>query len=79
MIIKIEVSVADKIEYIHTWMTVLDVVSMNRQAEAIFRRYDEKTGVCLCCEALFEPLSSVAVRYGLDLDRLMEDLRDVSA
>ncbi len=78
MIIKIEVSVADKVECIHPWMTVLDVVSMNRQAEAVFRRYDEKVGACLCCEALFEPLSSVAVRYGLDLDQLIEDLRGVS-
>jgi hypothetical protein len=67
------------VECIHPWMTVLDVVSMNRRAEAVFKNYDEKAGVCLCCEALFEPLSSVAIRYGLDLDRLMEDLRGVFA
>jgi hypothetical protein len=69
---------ADKLERIHPWMTVLDVVSMNGQAEAVFRRYDEKVGTCLCCDALFVPLSSVAVRYGLDLDKLLEDLRGVS-
>jgi hypothetical protein len=67
------------VECIHPWMTVLDVVSMNRRAEAVFKNYDEKAGVCLCCEALFEPLSSVAIRYGLDLGRLMEDLRGVLA
>jgi hypothetical protein len=58
-------------------MTILDAVSINSQTEAVFRRYDEKAGVCLCCEALFETLSAVAVRYGLDLDQLMEDLRGV--
>jgi hypothetical protein len=71
--------VADMVECIHPWMTVLDVVSMNRRAEAVFKNYDEKAGACLCCEALFESLSSVAIRYGLDLDRLMEDLRGVFA
>jgi hypothetical protein len=71
--------VVDKVKGIHPWMTVLDVVAAYRQTEAVFRRYDEKAGACLCCEALFEPLSSVAVRYGLDLDQLMEDLRVVSA
>jgi hypothetical protein len=71
--------VVDKVKGIHPWMTVLDVVAAYRQTEAVFQRYDEKAGACLCCEALFEPLSSVAVRYGLDLDQFMEDLRGVSA
>jgi len=60
-------------------MTILDVVSMNRQTEAVFRRYDEKAGACLCCEALFEPLFLVAFRYGLDLNQLVKDLGEVSA
>ena len=59
---------------IHPDMTVLDVVSRYRQAEQVFRRYDEQAGVCLCCLALFDPLREVAGTYGLDLDRLIEDL-----
>lgn len=59
---------------IHPDMTVLDVVSRYRQTEQVFRRYDEQAGVCLCCEALFDPLREVAGTYGLDLDRLIEDL-----
>ena len=59
---------------IHPDMTVLDVVSRYWQAEQVFRRYDEQAGVCLCCEALFDPLREVAGTYGLDLDRLIEDL-----
>lgn len=55
-------------------MTVLDVVSRYRQAEAIFAKYDEKAGVCLCCEALFDPLQEIAERYGLNLGKLLADL-----
>ncbi|MBW2284616.1 MAG: hypothetical protein JRF65_08470 [Deltaproteobacteria bacterium] len=43
-------------------MTVLDVISRYRRTEAVFRKYDDKAGVCLCCDALFEPLWEVAVR-----------------
>jgi len=70
---------SQKGEWIDPGMTILDVVSMNRQTEAVFRRYDEKAGACLCCEALFEPLSVVAVQYGLDLNQLVKDLGEVSA
>jgi hypothetical protein len=43
-------------------MTVPDIVSKYRQTEAVLKKYDEKTGVCLCCQALFDPLNDVAQR-----------------
>jgi hypothetical protein len=55
-------------------MTILDVVSRYRQTEAVFTKYDEKAGVCLCCEALFDPLQEIAERYGLNLEKLLADL-----
>jgi hypothetical protein len=58
-------------------MTLLDIVSSYRQTEAVFKQYDEKAGVCLCCQALFDPLKDVAQRYGLDLAELMADLKAV--
>ena len=58
-------------------MTILDVVSRYRQAEAVFERYDEKAGVCLCCQTLFDPLKDVADRYNLDLGKLIADLKAV--
>jgi hypothetical protein len=58
-------------------MTILDVVSRYRQAEVVFERYDEKAGVCLCCQALFDPLKDVADRYNLDLGKLIADLKAV--
>ena len=58
-------------------MSILDVVSRYRQTEAVFKRYDEKAGVCLCCQALFDPLKDVADRYNLDLGKLIADLKAV--
>jgi hypothetical protein len=59
---------------IHPDMTVLDVVSRFRQSEAVFKKYDERAGVCICCEALFEPLKEASAKYGLDLKELLSDL-----
>jgi len=61
---------------IHAEMTVLNIVSKHRKTEAVFKNYDKKAGVCICCHALFEPLSKVALRYGLNLEELLEDLED---
>ena len=55
-------------------MTVLDIVSRYRETEAVFRKYDEKAGECICCRALFDTLQSVAEKYGLDMERLLSDL-----
>lgn len=58
---------------------VLEVISRHRSTEAVFKRYEDETGHCICCEALFEPLSEVAARYGLDLEVLLEKLRQEAA
>jgi hypothetical protein len=63
---------------IHPEMTVLDIVSRYGKTEAVFKRYDKQAGGCICCEALFDPLSKVALRYGLKLEKLMEDLEEVA-
>lgn len=60
-------------------MTILEVVSRFRQTEQVFRRYDGEAGVCLCCQALFDPLQELARKYGLDLQRLLADLERAAA
>lgn len=55
-------------------MTILDVVSMHPKTEKVFKSYDLKAGVCICCQALFDPLEEVADRFGLNLDQLLMDL-----
>lgn len=64
----------NKDNQIHPEMTVLDIISRYRKAEAVFKRYDKQAGECICCQALFEPLSKVAIKYGLNLEELMEAL-----
>ena len=59
---------------VHPDMTLLEVVSRFRRTEAVFRQYDERAGVCLCCRALFDPLRETAEKYGLDLQQLLSDL-----
>jgi hypothetical protein len=55
--------------------TLLDIVIHYRNTEDVFNRYGDMIGVCLCCEALFESLESIAKKYGLDLHQLKADLR----
>ena len=69
--------VADSSSCIEPRMTVLDIVSRYRETEAVFKAWDRRAGVCICCQALFETLQTVADRYGLDLDRLTAELNAV--
>lgn len=66
---------ADEKTTIDPDMTILEVVSKYRQTEAVFKRYDERAGVCLCCHALFDSLEDLVDKYGLDLEQLTADLQ----
>ena len=59
-------------------MTVLDIVSRHRETEAVFKKYDEAAGECICCQALFDSLEKVSEKYGLDLKRLLSDLEEAA-
>jgi hypothetical protein len=58
-------------------MTILDILSRYRHTEAVFKRYEEKAGVCLCCHALFDSLEDLADKYCLNLEEIMTDLKKV--
>jgi hypothetical protein len=62
---------------IHPNMTILDIVSKYRETEAIFKKYDNKAGVCLCCEALFDSLKDIADKYCMNLEEIMNELKKV--
>ncbi len=55
-------------------MTVLDVVGRWPAAQDVFREYDAEAGECIMCQALFDTLSDVALRYGLDLAAMLDKL-----
>jgi hypothetical protein len=61
-------------KFIGPEMTVLDVISKHRETEAVFRQYDEEAGECICCRALFEPIRVVVKKYGLNMEKFMDDL-----
>lgn len=56
-------------------MTVLDIVSTYSATQAVFKRWDARAGECICCNALFEPLGTLAEKYNLDLSALVQDLK----
>jgi len=58
-------------------MTVLDVISRFKETEGVFKKYDKAAGECICCQALFDPLRKVAAKYGLDLEKLLEELESI--
>jgi hypothetical protein len=60
-------------------MTVLDVIDRYRNTEAVFRKYDEQAGVCICCQALFETIGDVAAKYKLELNHFLSDLEDATS
>ena len=64
------------ISAIEPGMTVLDIVSTYSAAQEVFKRWDDRAGECICCNALFESLETVAEKYNLDLAALVQDLRN---
>jgi hypothetical protein len=58
-------------------MTVLDIIDRYRETEWVFKAWEEKTGVCICCQALFSSLAEAAERFGFDLKGLLNALNTV--
>ncbi|MBM9519214.1 hypothetical protein JWG39_05190 [Desulforhopalus vacuolatus] len=58
-------------------MTVLDIVYTFKSTEAIFKKWDDKAGECICCNSLFDSLEVVAEKYGIELPDLLADLNRV--
>jgi hypothetical protein len=54
--------------------TVLDLVAEHPATQDVFRAHDARAGCCLLCQGLFETVSGLADRFGLDRAALMSDL-----
>jgi hypothetical protein len=55
-------------------MTILEIVQKYSRAQDVFKKYNEQIGQCLMCIALFESLSTVSERFGLNLKKLLQEL-----
>lgn len=53
---------------------VLDLVAEHPATQDVFRAYDAQAGCCLLCQGLFETISGLAARFGLDRAALVSDL-----
>lgn len=57
--------------------TILDIISTHRETERVFKRLDEKTGTCVCCQGLFMPLRDAADRFGFSVEEALADITTV--
>ena len=57
-------------------VTVLDLVAAHPATQDVFRSFDAAAGCCLLCQGLFETVSGLAARFGLDRDALVHDLQE---
>lgn len=55
-------------------MVILDIVENYPDTEDIFRMYDETAGVCILCSHLFDSLEVLENKYGIDLDKVLQQL-----
>ncbi|MBW2646734.1 MAG: hypothetical protein JRE23_11235 [Deltaproteobacteria bacterium] len=60
---------------IHPEMTVIDTITRYRETEKVFKKFDKKAGVCICCEALFDTIRVVSEKFNLELDSLLSELK----
>ena len=60
---------------IHPEMTVIDIIARYRKTEKVFKKFDKKAGVCICCEALFDTIRVVSEKFNLELKSLLSELK----
>jgi hypothetical protein len=64
----------EKPEIITLETTIIDIISQYSETEAIFKKLEEKTGACICCQALFLSLREAVDRFGFDVECVQEDI-----
>ncbi len=67
----------DKTLVVTPEMTVLAGGRQHRETEKIFKRLEDETGSCVCCQGLFLSVGEAAERFGFDLERVLSDLNSI--
>lgn len=55
-------------------MMVIDIIHQYRETEQIFKRMEQETGSCVCCQGLFLSLKDAAQQFGFDIERILVEL-----
>jgi len=53
---------------------IIDIISRYRTTEVIFKRLEEETGTCICCQGLFLSLRKAAEQFGFDLNCALSEI-----
>lgn len=56
-------------------MTILDIICDHQETQEVFRKYDAVSGECVMCNHMFETLEEFSVKYHLDCETLLSQLR----
>lgn len=57
--------------------SMLELLELHPETEAVFEQYTRRIGICICCEALFCTIGEVANRYEIESDELISRLESV--
>jgi hypothetical protein len=58
---------------------IIDIISIHRQTEQVFKRLEAETGTCICCEGLFLSVRDAAQRFGFNMESVMADINGIIA
>ncbi|MBN1381515.1 MAG: hypothetical protein JXA41_07560 [Deltaproteobacteria bacterium] len=53
---------------------VIDIINQHRRTETIFKRLEEETGICVCCEGLFLSMRDASEQFGFNLEDVLADI-----
>jgi hypothetical protein len=57
--------------------TIIDIISQYRETERVFKKLEEETGICVCCQGLFLPIGEAAKQFGFDLGCALSEIKSV--
>jgi len=57
--------------------SIIDIISNHRQTEKLFKRLEEETGTCICCEGLFMSVKDAASHFGFPLWDTLIDINTI--
>jgi len=57
--------------------SIIDIINNHRQTERLFKRLEEETGTCICCEGLFMSIQDAADHFGFSLWDVLTDINTI--
>ncbi|KKM09603.1 hypothetical protein SY88_18170 [Clostridiales bacterium PH28_bin88] len=55
-------------------MVILDIVEKHPESLAVFKEYERRSGACICCQSLFDPLEQAGRQHGIDVNEILLEI-----